>query len=418
MGRPKKTVPTYGTTIIKGITYYRTRIIDADGKRVSLFAKTPEELTAKKEEATQQIADATFRSANPTVREYSEKWLEMQSANVRVTTLNDYRSIVKIYLHDTIGDMYMAEVTPDDLKLHVMKKASEMSKSVYGKVNMLTKLIFTSAVESNIIEKSPAAKLSAKGGKAKKEKNALTDEQVTILLDAIRGLPPEPFVMIGLYAGLRREEILALQWDCVELDGKAPCIRVRRAWHTEHNRPVISSELKTKAARRDIPIPPQLVECLKPLKEKSTSAYVIPSGTDGGPLSYTQFKRLWTYITVRSTKERTYTRYLPDGKKVKRTVTPELGQRAVHNSTVVYSMDFQVTPHQLRHTYITNLIRSGIDPKTVQYLAGHENSNITMDIYAHVNYNRPEDMADRISRAFQPAKKADAQKGENKPEKG
>lgn len=64
------------------------------------------------------------------------------------------------------------------------------------------------------------------------------------------------------------------------------------------------------------------------------------------------------------------------------------------------------------------MIRSGIDPKTVQYLAGHENSNITMDIYAHVNYNRPEDMADRISRAFQPAEKADAQKGENKPEKG
>lgn len=418
MARPKKVLPTYGTTVIKGITYYRTRITDADGKRVSLFARTPEELTAKKEEAERQIADATFRVVNPTVREYSDKWLEMQSANVRITTLNDYRSIVKIYLQDTIGDLYMAEVTPDDLKLHVMKKASEMSKSVYGKVNMLTKLIFTSAVESNIIDRSPAAKLSAKGGKPQKEKEALTDEQVTILLDAIKDLPPEPFVMIGLYAGLRREEILALQWDCVELEGKAPCIRVRRAWHTEHNRPVISSELKTKAARRDIPIPPQLVSCLKAVKEKTTSAYVIPSGTDGGPLSYTQFKRLWTYITVRSTKERTYTRYLPNGEKVKHTVTPELGQRAAHNSTVVYSMDFQVTPHQLRHTYITNLIRAGIDPKTVQYLAGHENSKITMDIYAHVNYNRPEDMADRISKAFQQTAQSAGDNSENEMIKG
>ncbi len=40
----------------------------------------------------------------------------------------------------------------------------------------------------------------------------------------------------------------------------------------------------------------------------------------------------------------------------------------------MYTLDFTVTLHQLRHTYITNLIYSGIDPKTVQYLAGHENS--------------------------------------------
>ena len=61
------------------------------------------------------------------------------------------------------------------------------------------------------------------------------DEQVERLLDAIRGLPPYVFVMIGLYAGLRREEILALQWDSVYLDTDAPYLTVRRAWHTEHN---------------------------------------------------------------------------------------------------------------------------------------------------------------------------------------
>ena len=81
-------------------------------------------------------------------------------------------------------------------------------------------------------------------------------------------------------------------------------------------------------------------------------------------------------------------------------------------------MDFQVTPHQLRHTYITNLIRAGIDPKTVQYLAGHENSKITMDIYAHVNYNRPEDMADRISKAFQQTAQSAGDNSENEMIKG
>lgn len=55
--------------------------------------------------------------------------------------------------------------------------------------------------------------------------------------------------MIGLYSGLRREEILALQWDCVFLDESTPYISVRRAWRAEHNRPVISTVLKTKATK-------------------------------------------------------------------------------------------------------------------------------------------------------------------------
>ena len=44
---------------------------------------------------------------------------------------------------------------------------------------------------------------------------------------------------------------------------------------------------------------------------------------------------------------------------------------------IQYTLDFDVTPHQLRHTYITNLLYAGVDPKTVQYLAGHENSKTT-----------------------------------------
>jgi integrase len=264
---------------------------------------------------------------------------------------------------------------------------------------MLYKAIFASALDSGIIDRSPCERISAKGGKPQKEKPALTDEQVEKLLAAIKGLPPYVFVMIGLYAGLRREEILALKWDCVFLDGDAPYLSVRRAWHTEHNRPVISSELKTKAARRDVPLPAQLVQCLKEAKKKSTSEYVV-ANSDGNPLSYTQFKRIWAYIETRSTKERTYTRYV-NGQKIKHTVTPTLGEKAAHNSKVVYSLDFQVTPHQLRHTYITNLIYASVDPKTVQYLAGHENSKITMDIYAKAKYNKPKELSAVVNNAFQ-----------------
>lgn len=52
------------------------------------------------------------------------------------------------------------------------------------------------------------------------------------------------------------------------------------------------------------------------------------------------------------------------------------------------------------HTYISKLIEAEVDPKTVQYLAGHENSRITMDIYTHLRSNRPEDLMARVSKAF------------------
>jgi integrase len=66
----------------------------------------------------------------------------------------------------------------------------------------------------------------------------------------------------------------------------------------------------------------------------------------------------------------------------------------------VYSLDFKVTPHMLRHTYITNLIYAGVDPKTVQYLAGHSRSKITMDIYAKVKYNRPDEVVLKLEDVF------------------
>lgn len=369
---------------------------DADGKWVSLYARTREELYDKEEETRRRIEDERFHRENPTVEEYCEKWLRMRSATVRATTMKGYEATVRKHIIEPIGQMYMDEVTTDDLRL-LLVPLSKGSASVYSKVNMLIKSIFYSAEESKVISYNPSAALSAKGGVAKKEKEALSDEQVTTLLETVKELPPCVFVMIGLYAGLRREEILALKWDCVYLDEKTPYISVTRAWHSEHNRPVITTELKTPAARRDVPIPKCLAECLREAKERSISEFVI-ADSNGEPLAETQFVRMWNYITVRSTKERYYYSYV-NGQPVKHKVQGKLGEHQPNNPRVVYTIDFQVTPHMLRHTYITNLLYAGVDPKTVQYLAGHENSKVTMDIYAKVKYNKPEQLHGVINRA-------------------
>ena len=401
MAKKKPEIPKYGTISLKGIQYYRTRIMDADGKQVSLYATTCEELYEKELEARRQVEEIIFHRQHPTVEEYCEKWLLMQSAKVSASTLRGYTSDMKNYIIKPLGEMYMEEVTTDDIRLALVP-LSKKSEGLYSKVNMLIKCVFYTAERSQIIEHNPCEGISGKGGKPAKKREALTDQQVAVLLDAVKGLPPYLFIMLGLYSGLRREEILALQWDCVFLDDPTPYLSVKRAWRTEHNRPVISTVLKSKAAKRDIPIPKCLVDCLREAKKTSHSDYVI-ADSNGEPLAASQFQRLWKYVVVRSTKPRNYYKYV-NGQSIKYTVTPTLGMTQKNQPKIRYTLDFDVTPHQLRHTYITNLLYCGVDPKTVQYLAGHENSKITMDIYAKVKYNKPEQLSAVVNTAFgQPA---------------
>lgn len=402
----RRRIPDYPSVEINGWTYYRTFVENADGKPVALYGKTREELYEKELAAEDRINLDSFGRRSPLLGEYAEKWLVMQSAHIRATTLTDYTSKVRRHIIKPLGHKHMADITPDDIQLSLVPVA-EKSESVFKSVVILYKSIFQSAKESRLISFDPTMYLTTKGGVPQKEKMALTDEQAERLLDTVKGLPPYVFVMIGLYTGLRREEILALQWDSVYLDADDPYLTVRRAWHTENNRPVILTELKTKAANRNIPLPECLIECMEEAKAVSKSKYVV-ANSDGEPLSYTQFRQLWKYIVTRTAKPRTYRVYKngkvvhdEKGKPVKRTIYPKLGEKAAHNGHVVYSLDFDVTPHMLRHTYITNLIYAGVDPKTVQYLAGHENSKITMDIYAKVKYNRPEEVVLPLETVFE-----------------
>ena len=97
MAKKKTEIPKYGTIMLKGIQYYRTRIMDADGKQVSLYAATCEELYEKQLEARRQVEEIIFHRQHPTVAEYCEKWLLMQSAKVSAATLKGYTADMKNY---------------------------------------------------------------------------------------------------------------------------------------------------------------------------------------------------------------------------------------------------------------------------------------------------------------------------------
>lgn len=136
MAARRMMLPDYGTVSMKGTQYYRTRVTDQQGRRVSLYARTREELYQKEQEAIQQIENKTYRRSTPTVEEYCEKWLLMQSAQIRMTTLIDYTSKVKNYIIKPLGDMHMGDVTADDIRLALLA-ASKKSASVYKSVNVM-----------------------------------------------------------------------------------------------------------------------------------------------------------------------------------------------------------------------------------------------------------------------------------------
>lgn len=290
----------------------------------------------------------------------------------------------------------MRDVVADDI-LEALLSASNMSRSVYNKVDMVLKMVFEAAAESNIITRSPCPKYR-KGGKAPKAKEALTNEQVDILLDAVKGTVAEVFVNLAVFTGMRREEICALKWDRVFLDAEDPFVRVTRTLTWLGNKPVLADELKSDSAERDIPLPDSLTALLRTVKAQKRSEFVLCNST-GGVLTQTQYRNMWHAVVCRTVQERTYTKYYPDGRKEKVTVTPKLGEKAPHRK-YCYTIDFYIHPHKIRRTYITRLILSGVDPKTVQYLAGHKNSKITMDIYAQVMYNTPKDTAQKVKSAF------------------
>ena len=147
MAKKKTTIPQYGTVMRKGVQYYRTRILDADGKQVSLYATTCEELYEKQAEAKRQVEEIIFHREHPTVAEYCEKWLLMQSAKVSAATLKGYTSNMNNYIIKPMGDMYMEEVTADDIRLALVP-LSKKSAGLYNTVNMLIKCIFYSAERS------------------------------------------------------------------------------------------------------------------------------------------------------------------------------------------------------------------------------------------------------------------------------
>lgn len=389
---PKKNAPEFFFDDKKQL--YRKRIKNSNtNKWVSVYGKTKEECRKKAKQKAEEFKQAAVTAANPYVFQYAAQWYRLNTGELGQKRKDDYRNAINNHICPVIGDLRVQEVTPDDIQ-SVMVAAAGMSGSAQQKIVTTLKRIFKAAARNGIILQSPCEELVA-GGKETKDKDPLSKEQQEKLISAVMGTKAELFVLLALYAGLRREEALAMQWDCVHLDADPPYISVRRALRWDgKNAPIISEELKSKAAERDIPIPPQLVDALTKAKPPKLEGMVI-ANSKGGALSAASFRRMWDVIRVRS--ERIITEKTADGKIVEKQL--KVGDK-IRNHDIKISLDFHVSPHQLRHTYITELILAGANIKVVQYLAGHRMVQLTLNIYTKLMENKPKDTAPAVMLAF------------------
>lgn len=330
-----------------------------NGTRKYYRGKTRKEAEAKRKRDAQLIEKGIDLTENPTFQSVAKMWfyLEKDNNDLHIRTKETILGILDRYIYPELGDKPIREISSIDVRL-LMKSVEKKSNSTQRKVLQTTRAIFVFAVENNYIEKSPVPDKLKAGGAVPEEVEALTDEQCRQLLSAVKGTRAYLFVETLLYTGLRKGEALGLMWKDIDF-GKG-VLRVERSvvYPLNNKAGEINPELKTSAARRSIPIVPELMADLQAAKKASRSVYVF-SARDGSFLSESSFRRMWDLISYRSTET--------EGDKTR----------------IARTLDFSVHPHQLRHTCITRWIENGLTVKEAQYLAGHATPDVTMGIYSH-----------------------------------
>ena len=327
------------------------------GKRKYFRAKTKAELSAKVDAAKYAIGQGINIDDSTTLTELAQLWFDtVKKPVIRATTANTLKSNLNLYvLQPFIAGMKVKDIKPTHIAL-AMANLSKYSHGIQSHALSLYKALFRFAMENRLILYTPILSDTKPGGPQTRERVPLTREQSQQLLAADLTPGAHLFCAIALGAGLRREEILGLMWEDVDLESGV--IHVRHANPLNPGTTGITTELKTPAAKRDIPMPIWLLAEMKKARAASTSLYVLASDT-GAPYDAKEFSRM-DYSIQRQ------------------------------------NFAFHVYPHLLRHTCITRWFEAGLDIKEIQYLAGHSTLEMTLSVYTHY---------DRAGRADETARK-------------
>lgn len=364
--------------------YYRKRVKLQSDLYKDVRAKTKDELRKKLYDLETAQRMGLILDDKTTVAELLAQWYNNRKGELSFSRQRDFVNAINNHICPLLGAMKVRDVKPEHCQ-RVMAQLAGKSNSLQTKVLTVMRLGFECAVDNGLLLRSPCEKLKA-GGLETQEKVPLTPAQCDALETATEGTRAYLFILLGLYAGLRREEICGLRWCDVDLAAKTPSLTVNNAVRFENNQGIFPSPLKTKASHRTIPLPAKLANALRKAKAESASVFVVPA-RDGGCASLQTVRNLMGLVGRRTVRPEDLS------KKKKK-------PQRQHGPQVERTLTFKITPHILRHTYITRLCASGCDIKKIQYLAGHSDISMTLGIYSHVVGNSPDELIDSVENAF------------------
>lgn len=289
----------------------------------------------------------TYESEKKVVlfRDYYEKvWLPIKSKQLKETTLYGYKCYFRKHLLPEFGAMNLYDIRPFDVQSYFDSKSDLALKTQKEHYNVLC-AFFDYAVDDEdvLLPRNPARSKHVTVKYSEKDsqiRDALPSEVIREIIDKIEDLPlmQRRLMALLLFSGMRRGEILGLRWEDFDFDQRT--IEVRRNATYAHNQAEVTTP-KTSNGYRTLPLYEQLIKLLGPAKQ---SGYVI--GGLKHPISMTTYRTLFN--------------------KISKAVD-------LHDATA----------HIFRHSYLTMLDEAGVDPKTLQYIAGHGNFSFTMNRYVH-----------------------------------
>lgn len=203
------------------------------------------------------------------------------------------------------------------------------------------------------------------------ESNFYTDRQLAALFHALRNDPLLPLVKITALYGLRRSELLGLQWDSIDFDGKTMTIRHTVSKVTEV---VAKDKTKNASSRRTFPLTAEALAIFKAAKCQE------------------QQNRL---AFGRGYQENSYVFKWPDG----HTYSPDYVSHRFNDLLKKHDLP-HIRFHELRHSCASMLIAMGWTLKDVQEWLGHADVKMTANIYAHLDTARKVNIAESLAGKF------------------
>lgn len=363
---------------------HATHVTLPTGRRVYVSGKSKADLEAKVAQIRVESNAGVDVGNDVRFQDYVRTWLKAyKEPKLRPNSYATLLINVEKHVLPFFGDMLLREVKPMHIQMF-LTSLSGLSKSVQNKCIQILASVFRTASDNGIILKSPVTREIRPQSDTPKTVEPLTREQAKALLEATRDCKVYGFCLIALTTGLRRGEILGLMWEDIDLVSGTLTVRHNKVFPANANDAPVTTLLKTEASARTISLPWVLRAWLEQERHRSDSPYVL-SMENGGSLTKSAFRRMWSAIDVRTARE---------GRELGSSVGGGKG------GPIRVTLDFKCHPHQLRHTCITQWVESGMKIKQVQYLAGHSTLEMTLRVYTHY---RRKSQEDEVARAMNDA---------------